>query len=318
MTGFVAHVRRLWPGARLALVAPFVVWIGGRLVLGQGRWDHAAVLALVIGLALGNAATKKLLLGLYPIGLLGLVYDSMGLWKSVGVTAESIHVCDLRALEMRFFGVDVNGVRGTLQDWFQAHTSTALDLYCAIPYGTFIFVACGFAVFLYRRDYPAMRRFGWTFLVVNLLGFATYHFYPAAPPWYFHAHGCAVDLTAHASEGPNLARVDAILGVKYFAGFYGRSNDVFGAVPSLHVAYPCLVALFGWPVFRVTGRALSLLFLASMCLSAVYLDHHWVIDVLLGLLYTVLVFAMVTLLVRRRDGARSGARTGAAGTAVEG
>jgi hypothetical protein len=303
--GALAHVRRLWPGASLALILPFVLWIGGSLVIGHGRWEHVAVLCLVIGLALGNAATKKLLLGLYPIGLLALVYDSMGLWKTVGITAASIHVCDLRALEMRFFGVDVDGVRGTAQDWFQAHSSTALDVYCAIPYGTFIFVTCGFAVFLYRRDYAAMRRFGWTFLIVNLVGFATYHLYPAAPPWYFHAHGCTVDMAAHASEGPNLARVDAMMGIRYFAGFYGRSNDVFGAVPSLHVAYPCLVVLFGWPLLRVLGRALALLFLASMCLSAVYLDHHWIIDVLLGLVYTVTTYAVVTLVSRRRDRVRA-------------
>ena len=95
------------------------------------------------------------------------------------------------------------------------------------------------------------------------------------------------------------------MGVRYFAGFYGRSNDVFGAVPSLHVAYPCLVVLFGWPVLRVLGRALALLFLASMCFSAVYLDHHWIIDVLLGLVYTVATYAVVTAVSRRRDRARA-------------
>ena len=64
----------------------------------------------------------------------------------------------------------------------------------------------------------------------------------------------SVDLNAHASEGPRLAHVDALMGWKYFAGFYGRSNDVFGAVPSLHVSYPLLVILYGWRFFKTPLR----------------------------------------------------------------
>jgi membrane-associated phospholipid phosphatase len=199
----------------------------------------------------------------------------------------------VRALDMTIASVDMGGTRGSVHDWIQAHPNTTLDLFCSIPYGTFIFVSLAFAVFLYVRDYERMRAFSWTFLFLNLAGFATYHIYPAAPPWYFHAHGCVVDLTAHASEGPNLARVDALLGVHYFAGFYGRASDVFGAVPSLHVGYPMLLVLFGWPVWRWPVRVLALLFLGSMCFAAVYLDHHWIIDVMVGLLYTVTIFVAV-------------------------
>ena len=135
----------------------------------------------------------------------------------------------------------------------------------------------GFAFFLYRRDYDRLRQFSWAFLLVNLAGFATYHLYPAAPPWYFHQHGCVVDLAALPSEGASLARVDALLGIPYLHSFYGRSSDVFGAVPSLHVAYPMLVVMFGWPILRWPGRAFALTFLGSMCTAAVYRDHHWII-----------------------------------------
>jgi hypothetical protein len=300
VTALIAHIRRLWPNAGVLMPAPFVLWTLGCLAAGERRWEHVAILLLVPTLAYATVGTKRLFIGLYPMGLLGLVYDAMRFVKYAGVTADRVHVCDLRALDMRLFGANVNGVRVSLPDYFQAHSSTALDLYCAIPYGTFIFVTIAFAVFLYRKDDAAMRRFGWTFLFVNIAGFVTYHLYPAAPPWYFHAHGCSVDLLSRASEGPNLARVDAILGVRYFAGFYGRSNDVFGAVPSLHVAYPCLIALYGWPLASKTGRTLSLLFLGSMCFSAVYLDHHWVVDVILGLIYTILSYAVVQAISRRR------------------
>src|SRR6185436_20727216 len=106
------------------------------------------------------------------------------------------------------------------------------------PYATYLIAAVIYAVWLAQGDAGRRAlavRFGWGFLVLNVAGFVTYHLYPAAPPWYYHAHGCVVDLAAAASAGPNLLRVDALMGMNYFAGFYGRSSDVFGAVPSLHV-----------------------------------------------------------------------------------
>jgi membrane-associated phospholipid phosphatase len=130
-------------------------------------------------------------------------------------------------------------------------------------------------------------------------GFVTYHIYPAAPPWYYHSHGCVVDLGASASAGPNLARVDELLGVHYFTAFYGRSNDVFGAIPSLHVAYPLLIVMEGWRHHRWLLRSVTLLYFSMMCFAAVYLDHHWLIDVIVGLGYGVGVYAAMSWVFRR-------------------
>ena len=193
----------------------------------------------------------------------------------------------------------MDGQRVTFHDWFLAHPSPVLDGVCAIPYATFILVSIACAVWLYIRDYPRMLRFTWCFLALNVCGFVTYHLYPAAPPWYFHAHGCTVDVLARASEGPALARVDARLGLHYFAGMYGRSSSVFGAMPSLHCAYACIVALEGWAVYSRAWRAASVGFFVLMCFSAVYLDHHWVLDVLAGVLYALAVVGAARAVTRR-------------------
>ena len=298
---FSRHVHALWPGANLLAIAPFLGWFTWTVVIsGERRFELFLITAACLILSLTSARTKKLFLGLYPIGLLALVYDSMRYWKSIGVTAERVHICDLRSIDMSILSVDLgNGARGSIHDWFLVHHATVLDVICAIPYGTFIYVDIAFAVFLYTRDYKAMQRFGWTFLLLNIAGFTTYHIYPAAPPWYFHAHGCVVDLTAHASEGPRLAHVDALMNWKYFAGFYGRSNDVFGAVPSLHVSYPLLVILYGWRYFRAPLRIASAIFFSVMCFAAVYLDHHWVFDVLLAIGYTLAVHNVVRIVWNR-------------------
>jgi len=287
-------------GAILAPL-PMLAWVLWRAAEGERRWEFLLFLVVAPALAWTGPRTRKLFWGLYPFALLGLVYDAMRFVKDIGVTPARLHICDLRALDSRWFGF-ADGT--TLHDWLQAHPSPILDAICAVPYGTFIEVALAFAIYLYVKDYEAMKRFGWTFLLTNLCGFVTYHVYPAAPPWYFHAHGCSVDLAAHASEGPNLARVDQWMGFSYFHGFYGRSSDVFGAVPSLHVAYPLLVLVFGWPHFRAFGRTLASLFFATMCFAAVYLDHHWVIDVLMGIAYTLIVVRAVRevqVLLRPRE-----------------
>jgi inositol phosphorylceramide synthase catalytic subunit len=289
VTRWWRHLRALWPGYTIAAPLPFFAHALWAASCRQFHWENVVVLAIVISLFAIGPRTKKLLLGAYPIGLVGVLYDSMKAVKNVGVSPERVHLCDLRMHELASFGVSMNGERVTYHDWFQAHPSPLLDAICAIPYGTFAFVCFGCAVWLYFRDYASMRRFTWCFLALNVAGFVTYHVYPAAPPWYYHAHGCAVDMLAHASEGPNLARVDAWLGVRYFAGMYGRSSDVFGAMPSLHVAYALIVFLEGWATFNKAWRGASLAFFGLMCFSAVYLDHHWVLDVLAGIAYCIVM-----------------------------
>jgi inositol phosphorylceramide synthase catalytic subunit len=285
------HLRSLWPGwtilAPLPLVA-HVIWV---LSAHEFHWEHAAVFAIAIALFATGPRTKKLFLGVYPVALVGILYNVMKVVENVGVSPRTVHVCDVRAVEVALFGVDVNGTRGTLHDWFQAHSSPVLDVACAVPYATFMFVCMGFAVWLYFRDYGRMVRFAWSFFALNLAGFITYHLFPSAPPWYYHAHGCVVDMSARASEGPNLARVDALIGVPYFHGMYGRASDVFGAMPSLHCAYAFIVVLEGWPVFRFPLRLASIAFYLGMCFSAVYLDHHWVLDAIAGSAYCVAIVA---------------------------
>jgi hypothetical protein len=304
----VRHATRLWPGLGVVVPLLFVAWALACLALGIGRWEHVAFLIAVPVLAYATPRTKRLFIGLLPIAILGVVYDSMRWIRDLGVTASKVHVCDLRAIDMRIFGVKMNGETGSIHDWIQLHPSTALDVVSAVPYGTFLYVAIAFAIFLYVKDYPRMLRFGWCFLLLNVIGFVTYHVYPAAPPWYFHAHGCGVDLAAKASEGTALARVDAMLGFPYFRHFYGRSADVFGAVPSLHVGYPSLILLFGWPVFRWPGRVFALAFFLTMCVGAVYLDHHWIFDVLVGIFYSAISFGAVAAAERLRGGSTDAAR----------
>jgi membrane-associated phospholipid phosphatase len=273
------------------LIAPWLIYAVYSLLRHDLRFDHVAVLAVVTTLAFVGPRSRELLRGLYPIGLVFIVYDGMRPFQRVGLSESRVHLCDLRAVEASIFG------RGgqTLHDYWQAHPSAALDLICAVPYATFILWCVAGAAYLYVKDRPAMKRFMWGFLVMNVAAFVTYHVVPAAPPWYFHAHGCTVDLATRASEGPALARVDAMLGMAYFHGMYAKSSSVFGALPSMHCAYPFLLVLEGWRVFGPKLRIATVAYYVLMVFSAIYLDHHWFLDALLGT-----VFACATALAMRR------------------
>jgi membrane-associated phospholipid phosphatase len=122
---------------------------------------------------------------------------------------------------------------------------------------------------------------------VNVLGWIGYYSYPAAPPWYVSQYG----FDFIASTPGNIAgmtRFDAFFGVGIFAGIYAKGSNVFAAMPSLHAAYIMIVVFYsikakmkGW-IFLFATITLGVWF------TAVYSGHHYVIDVLAGIVCGVL------------------------------
>jgi membrane-associated phospholipid phosphatase len=82
---------------------------------------------------------------------------------------------------------------------------------------------------------------------------------------------------------------------------YSKGSSVFGALPSLHCAYPLLLVIQGWRSFGPKLRAVALAYYAAMVFSAVYLDHHWIIDALLGSAYAATVAGAMWLYARLRE-----------------
>lgn len=282
----------------LLTVVPFALYAAYATARGELRADHVLLVLLATALALIGPRAREVLAALYPFALVGLLYDAMRPFKDVGLSPSRVLACDLRAFEGRLFGWNEGGELRTVHDWFLVHHAPAVDLLAAFPYATFILVTILACLFLHRHDRAGMRRLAWGFFFLNVAGFVTYHLIPAAPPWYVHTHGCTVDMAARASEGPALARVDAMLGVGYFHGMYARASSVFGALPSLHCAYPMLVVLEGWRTFGARLRALSVGYWLLMVFASMYLDHHWLLDGLLGSTYAVLVAVLMRAVAR--------------------
>jgi membrane-associated phospholipid phosphatase len=291
---------------RILPPAAGLVYIAAIALLGGLRPDHVLI-GLLGFLDLYNEKSRLFLRLFFPLIATGAIYDSMRYfyWPAV---AGRVHVSGPYDFELRWFGVSGQ----TPNEFFATHHWTALDLACGFAYLVYVgeYLAIAFLLF-FRRRHDMVRALAYAFLVVNLLGFATYFLYPAAPPWYVAQYGFGPARLDIHPDAAAASRFDALLGTHFFDEMYGRGIDVYGAYPSLHAAYPLIVA---WAVFREPGldwaRAPAVAFLALMCLSAVYLQHHYVTDVVLGLLFAVATIAMVAQ--------RSAARASSAHPAASG
>jgi len=258
--------------------------------------EHFVVCGLLLFFSFASDLTRRLARVVFPFLLYAVVYDSMR-WYEDYIRSPVVHLREPYDFDLRFFGIDEDGFALTPNEWFQRHTSRVLDLVCGLAYTPLFFIGESVALALFLFFKGAARRaerFVWIFVVANFVGFSLYYIYPAAPPWYVAAHGFVADFTVRASAAGAL-RFDQLLGLPIMASFYGKSADVFGAIPSLHVVYPFLALVYGFGLRRF--RWLALGYWLLVCFSAVYLDHHYVLDLLIGFALALLVMAAFRLLL---------------------
>ncbi len=239
-----------------------------------------------------------------PFFLVSIFYDSQRYYADL--IRGPIHVREPYEWELKWFGINTPNGRQTPNEWWQLHTYPVLDFICGLAYIIFIpvFVSTSlyFRFILPRKGSRfssskaiALRseELPWAFFWVNLIGWSTYYWYAASPPWYVALHGLGparLDVPANLA---GCARFDALLGMPIFANWYGRSADVHGAIPSLHVSYPLIS--FYYALRFGSLRILTLGFYLLMCFSAVYLNHHYILDVLVGSIYALAVAFVIDM-----------------------
>lgn len=284
MTRALAHVTRLWGAYWLLPGGLPLLYATVMFAIGDLRPEHVIVPALATLLAYATDKTKRFFLDVVPYLAVAFGYDLVRYARAAVLTPERVWGCGLRELELSLFSA-APGV--TFQDYFAVHHHPAFDLLFSVPYAIFVYVAIGYAAYLFFVDRRRMRHYLWAFMIANFISFALWLIVPAAPPWYLRSAGCTIDLTAQPSAAA-LLRVDALLGVDYFARFYSRAASVFGAIPSMHCAYPVLGLLTAWKATTWRTRPIHLLYAVVMFCAAVYLDHHWILDALAGWLVAVI------------------------------
>jgi hypothetical protein len=263
------------------------------------RSDHIVIGLSIITLSLAGPRAAVLSRFLLPVFLTGIIYDSMRYYADY--LRGPIQVKFPYEFDMRFFGIETDAGRLTPNEWWQKHTNVVLDFITGFFYLAFIafyvLISAYHALLLpFRTKDPVQRlkaeRIGpyvtWAFFFVNMLGYSTYYWFPAAPPWYVPDYGLGPARMDTMASAAGALRFDELLGTTFFTGMYGRAADVFGAIPSLHVAYPLLSVFFAF--YLKSLRFYALTFYLVMCFSAVYLNHHYILDILWGSTYALMVF----------------------------
>jgi inositol phosphorylceramide synthase catalytic subunit len=195
-------------------------------------------------------------------------------------------VADLFHLDLRLFGIHWHGQVIPLHEFlFQHFANPFWDLVCGVFYLAHVPMAVIFLLIFWRfRSAELAGKFSMAFMIMNIMAFLTYYFYPAAAPWYVAKYGFLQPVGLVAGDPAGLARFDHLLGIDLFSSNYKISPVTFGAVPSMHVGVSTLIMLFSFHLGKKWG-ALMGLYVVLMGFSALYLQHHYTIDLIWGASY---------------------------------
>ncbi len=223
------------------------------------------------------------------IGLL-VAYDSL---RGSAGHLFAVHFLPQIQADQALFGGTAPTV--TLQHWLWHGHVVWYDVIVWAVYLTHFFATPVLAAVLWKIDRQRFRRFVVFVAVLSFAGLATYALYPAAPPW----------MAAQAHLIDPVTRIVPL--VWQFVGVhsagsalehgYAYANNV-AAVPSLHAAFSLLVAITVWPRKRKWLRPLVALYPLAMGFSLVYGAEHYVSDIFLGWLYTIVALTLGAVLMR--------------------
>lgn len=235
---------------------------------------------------------------LLPVAIFVVIYFLLGKWPNYlfnDVDTEGVYM-----LEKELFGIVVaDGAVLTPSEYFALHHAGWMDVMSAVFYLCWVPLPAIYALVLYWQKRQGLAlRLTWAFLITNLVGFAGYYIHPAAPPWYVMKYGFEVIEGTMGSEA-GFANADAITGIPFFHWFYCHNANVFAAIPSLHSAYNPIAFYYALCVSRNrVWQTVIAIVMAGIWFSAVYSGHHYVIDVILGTLCSVVGVTIMELSVR--------------------
>ena len=241
---------------------------------------------LVIAVALGRGRT--FVVDWAPFLLLFFAYEAMrGFASKTGFAPH-----DLSGLERALFGGAIPTL--VLQHAFYHPGLVSPQDVVAMFFYFMHFplpIMVGFVFWVNSREH--YWRFIGALLLMCFIAFATYLFWPSAPPWYqLHDVVKINDRTVQALWPNNQYFVSQI--------YHSFNPNRFAAFPSLHMAFPVLAAVYSWRRYR---RLAIGLVAWSICVGTaiVYLGEHYVVDALDGLVYVAVATILVEGFVRWRE-----------------
>jgi membrane-associated phospholipid phosphatase len=289
---------------RWAYVAYFAALVGIVIAFGvpTGRAELAAI--IVVGLLLTSIGqtwrhATQVVLDWLPFTAVLLLYDrTRGIADALGVP---LHEGDVLDAEKSLFG----GVEPTV--WLQHHLYHPAHVYwydaaCTLVYTSHFLATPVLAAVLWLRDRTAWLRYISRVVVLAVAGLITYCLFPEAPPWLAAQDGLTDPVARLSARGwiaLHASNLNQVL-----AGAQKDGSNPVAAMPSLHTAFAVLVAITIGARLRTRWRWLLVLYPMAMGFTLVYCGEHYVLDLLAGALFAVVVHLGLNRWERRRAARR--------------
>lgn len=194
-----------------------------------------------------------------------------------------VHFVEMIQIDKFIFGqlptiiLQNNFFQQTQIQWYDYLATFFYFLHFALP--------LAFALLLWLKNRNYFKRFTFCLLLLSYMAFFTYVVFPAAPPWLASQKGVypgiikILDFTLKAF--PQRLNLPSI--------YNTFDPNTVAAIPSLHAAYPLLVLLYSLKFFG--RKALWFIpYVLGVWISIVYLGEHYVTDIIVGAIYTLVSF----------------------------
>jgi membrane-associated phospholipid phosphatase len=297
-----------WRRVRLGAYCGYFALLAG-IVITDGVPTGRTSLAIIImtGLALTSIgrswrAAAQVVIDWLPFTAVLLLYDqTRGVADHLGI---ALHEADILTAEKWCFG----GVDPPL--WLQQHMYNPAHVYwydalITLVYTSHFLATPILAAILWLRDRALWLRYISRIVVLAVAGLITYCLFPEAPPWLAARDGLTAPVARLSARGwiwLHAGNLNSALARAQDDG----SNPV-AAMPSLHTAFAVLVAIMIGTRLRSRWRYLLALYPVAMGFTLVYTGEHYVLDLVVGAAYALVVHAALNRWERRRAGRDEGA-----------
>ncbi len=146
------------------------------------------------------------------------------------------------------------------------------------------------AAVLWRVAHDRFRKYVALVVLTTVAAFLTYWLYPAQPPWLAGDNG---DIGAVTRIVPEVWGQLGVHTAKSVWEGHGDLVNLVAAMPSLHASYPFMLLLFFWPAGWIV-RAILGCYTLAMAFTLTYGGEHFVIDLVVGYVFTAIAFLIVT------------------------
>ena len=285
---------------KIAFIVSLSYLVLSYLLIGF-KMEQLVLVLLFNGFYFASKVTRKFILGFSIFIIYWIIFDYMKAFPNYQF--QSVSIGELYELEKKIFGFYREGTLVTPNEFFNHNHTNVADVLTGIAYLCWVPVPLMFAGILFFRSRKYFFYFTLSFLLVNLIGFIGYYAYPAAPPWYVTQFGFDFH-PATQGNAAGLARFDELLGLGIFENIYSKSSNVFAAMPSLHASYMLIVLYYGIRFGMKWYNIFFAIILLGIWFSAVYNNHHYILDILGGIFCAIIGIGIFQLWVRTKAGKR--------------